>query len=329
MLLGDLEIMVRFGIEMPTIGVDYKTVRAISQEVERLGFSSAWLADHVMPPPWIPPNTPRLECWTTISALAPETKTLRLGTSVLSNTFRHPSILAKMAATLDSISNGRLEFGIGAGWNEAEHAAYGIPFPEPLIRIRRMEEAIKLIKMMWTEEKTTFKGRYYSLTEATLYPKPVQKPHPPIMVGGRGEKVMLKIVAEHADISNFDVRPSPPTPEEYRGKVEVLMHHCSALGRDSGQIEKSLLTDVVIAENQQEVREKTRRFRQKASAMAGREISFDDYCACRIVGTPEECISKISEYVEVGATYFICQFPDLADLKPLEVFSEKVMSAFR
>jgi alkanesulfonate monooxygenase SsuD/methylene tetrahydromethanopterin reductase-like flavin-dependent oxidoreductase (luciferase family) len=173
---------VRVGVRVPNMvggsfplntHLDVTLIMDVVKECEVLGYHSAWMNDHV--------NKHNLECWTTLSALAAATERIRLGTQVLCNTYRNPALLAKMSATLDYISGGRLEFGIGAGsnWDEGEHRAYGIPFPTPIERIRRMEEAITIIKKLWTEENASFIGRYYTIHDAICNPKPLQTPHPP------------------------------------------------------------------------------------------------------------------------------------------------------
>jgi F420-dependent oxidoreductase-like protein len=195
----------------------------------------AWLFDHFMP---INGHTtgPCLEGWTLLSAFAALTKRLRVGVMVTGNTYRHPAVLANMGATVDIISNGRLEFGIGAGWNEMEHSAYGIPLYNPGERLRRLAEACEVIKRMWTETAPDFDGQYYQLKQAYCEPKPVQKPYPPFVIGGSGEKVTLRIAAQYADIWNF----VGGSIETFQHKNEVLDAHCAALGRDPKAIERSV-----------------------------------------------------------------------------------------
>lgn len=155
---------------------------------------------------------------------------------VTGNTYRHPAVLAKMGATVDIISNGRLDFGIGAGWNEAEHSAYGIPLYGAGERLRRLAEACEVIKRMWTETTPDFEGQYYQLKQAYCEPKPLQKPYPPFVIGGSGEKVTLRIAAQYADMWNY----AGGTPDDFRHKCEVLDSHCAAIGRDPKLIERSV-----------------------------------------------------------------------------------------
>jgi len=206
--------LVKFGVYLPQVNVDFNTVKNVTQECERLGFDSVWLFDHLMA--FGSPEDNVLECWTTLSALSAATRRIRLGTLVLCNSFRHPSVLAKMAATLDYISDGRLDFGIGAGWFRPEYEAYGIPFPKASLRISQLAESLEIIKRMWTAEKATYQGKYYGVKDAVCNPKPVQKPHPPVWVGVMiGKRRMFDIIARYADgwtISSLYL----PTPAEYR-----------------------------------------------------------------------------------------------------------------
>ena len=186
---------------------------------------------------------PCLEGWTTLTALAASTTRLRVGIMVTGNTYRHPPVLAKIASTLDVISNGRLDFGIGAGWNEEESTAYNIPLYKPGERLRRLEESCEIMKRMWTETSTTFDGRYYQVKNAYCEPKPVQKPTPPFVIGGGGEQLTLRIVAKYASIWNLP----GGTPEDYKHKSDILNAHCAEIGRDPSTITRSI--QVVVDPN--------------------------------------------------------------------------------
>ncbi len=194
-----------------------------------------WLFDH-----FVPINGhiegPCMDGWTLLAGLAAATRRVRLGLMVGCNGYRHPAVLAKIATTIDHISNGRLDMGLGAGWFETEYRMYGIPFPPPAQRIRELDEACQLIKLLWTEQVASFEGRYYTLTAARHEPKPVQKPHPPLVIGGAGEQLTLRVVARHADIYNL----SGSTPDKVVHKSRVLEEHCAAIGRDPGQIRRSV-----------------------------------------------------------------------------------------
>jgi F420-dependent oxidoreductase-like protein len=226
----------RFGIKTAPQHTTYDGMLRVWREADEVpALEHAWVFDHFMPL-GNDPTGPCLEGWTLLAALAAQTRRLRVGVMVTGNTYRHPAVLANMAATVDVISGGRLEMGMGAGWNELEHAAYGLPLPAAGERIRRMGEACEVLLRMWTEEAPDFDGQYYQLRGARCEPKPVQKPRPPITIGGSGERLTLRMVARYADIWNFAGGPV----EEFQHKNAVLDEHCVALGRDPGQIARSI-----------------------------------------------------------------------------------------
>jgi F420-dependent oxidoreductase-like protein len=312
---------IKFGVFLPFYAFKFEEtkpsahfnrVRNIVLECERLGYDSVWLDDHLMFG-----KKPVLECWTTIAALSSITTKIRLGTMVLCNSFRNPALLAKMAATLDVISNGRLEFGIGAGVQRDEHAAYGIPFLQPHERIGRMNEAVEIIKKMWTEEKASYEGKYYRINEAVCEPKPLQKPHPPITIGGSGEKLTLKVAAQHADRCDWGHIPSL---ELYKHKLAVLENHCKAVGRNSQEIEKScwLGGQIFIASNQKEMDEKVLQWKPK-------NASLKDFKKLSLIGTPDECRQKIRQYASLGVTYFMLFFGDLPNLSSARLFADTIV----
>lgn len=289
-------------------------MRKTLHEIEELGFDSAWLYDHFYTVPQ-PTTDSCFEAWTLLSAFAAVTEKLRLGHTVLCNSYRHPAVLAKMAATFDVISEGRLEFGVGAGWYEQEYNAYGIPFPKPSVRIGMLREAVQIIKKMWTEETATFQGKYYTITEAINSPKPLQKPHPPILIGGGGEQLTLKIVARFADKCNFG---TSATFEEYARKYKILEEHCHTIGRDPAAIEKTCNRGIIVGTAEAEARARFNRFRHAPPGNA-----------FYIMGTPEQCITELARYKDLGVTYFILYFPDAIELEPLRLFANKVMPALR
>ncbi len=227
-----------FGIKTAPQHTTYNAMRAVWKAADEIAaYEHAWLFDHFAPIHG-DVNGACLEGWTLLAALAAQTGRLRIGLMVTGNTYRHPAVLANMAATVDIVSNGRLDFGIGAGWNEYEHSSMGIPLYAPGERIRRLGEACEIIRQLFTEDLTSFDGRYYQIREARCEPKPLQKPHPPFVIGGGGEKLTLRVVAEHADIWNF---PDPRgSVEEFRRKVDILNGHCAAVGRDPATIRLSV-----------------------------------------------------------------------------------------
>jgi F420-dependent oxidoreductase-like protein len=221
-----------WGIKTAPQHTTYEDMLAVWREAEEISvIEHAWLYDHFAP---IQGDVggPCLEGWTVLATFAALTERLRLGLMVTGNTYRHPAVLAKIAATVDVISNGRLDFGIGAGWNEYEHESMGIPLYKPGERIRRLDEACEIVKRLFTEPTVDFDGRYYQLKDARSEPKPVQKPYPPFVIGGGGEKLTLRVVAKYADIWNY----TGSSVEEFAHKVEVLRGHCDAIGRDPGEI---------------------------------------------------------------------------------------------
>jgi len=225
-----------FGIKTAPQWTTYDDILRVWLEADGVpGIEHAWAFDHFIPlgPD---PTGPQLEGWTLLGALAARTERLRVGLMVTGNTYRHPAILANIAATVDHISHGRLDFGIGAGWNEMEHTMYGMQLYAPGERIRRLGEACEVFKLLWTEPRANFDGKYYQLKDALCEPKPVQKPYPPIVIGGSGEQLTLRVVARYADIWNF----VGGSVEDFRHKQEVLARHCEAIGRDPATITRSI-----------------------------------------------------------------------------------------
>jgi len=225
-----------FGIKTAPQGTTYEDMKRVWLEADTIpSIEHAWLFDHFMPI-FGDVTGPCLEGWSLLSAFAALTQHVRLGLMVTGNTYRHPAILANIAATVDVISGGRLDFGIGAGWNETEHSAFGIELYKPGERIRRLGEACEVIKRMWTEKVPNFEGQYYQIKDAYCEPKPLQKPYPPFVIGGSGEKLTLRIVAQYADIWNF----VGGGVELFQQKSAILNEHCSAVGRDPQAIQRSI-----------------------------------------------------------------------------------------
>jgi F420-dependent oxidoreductase-like protein len=226
----------RFGVKAMPQYTTWDDILRVFAEADALPvFHHAWVFDHFMPVN-MDAEGPCLEGWTLLAALAARTERIRVGVMVTSNTYRHPAVLANMGATVDQISHGRLDFGIGAGWHEMEHAMYGIQLYAPAERIHRLDEACEVIRLLWTDPVANFAGRYYQLTDARCEPKPVQRPHPPFVLGGSGERLTLRVVAKYADIWNFANEPFA----EFVRKSAILDEHCAAIGRDPGEIERSV-----------------------------------------------------------------------------------------
>ena len=307
----------RFSIQTPLEGASFEVLARHWQAAERLGYDAVWLDDHFYGV-ITPPSDDSLECWTLMAALARETSTLRFGTLVACNGYRPPALVAKMASSVDHISGGRLEFGLGAGWYEQEFVAYGYEFPAIGTRLRQLDEALHICKRMWTEERATFAGKHFRVTDAWCNPKPVQKPYPPIMIGGSGEKVLLRIVAEHADRWNFG-----GSVDEFRQKIPVLEAHCRAVGRNPAAIEKSWFGNILIEATEERLQrrlaKRAERFGAAADQLQGRMIA----------GTPSGVITRIKEFMAVGVTHFIAMFGRVDRLESTELFAREVIPAFR
>jgi len=317
---------VQFGIEIDSPNFEY--TRKVALQSEALGFDSIWIYDHFFWESYRDPEGEQvpdaLECMTVLSALAAVCKKIRIGSLVLCNSYRNPSLTAKMAATLDVISNGRLEFGIGAGWKENEYIAYGFSFPKPAVRIAQLEEAVTIIKKMWTEEKASYKGKYYEIKEALCEPKPVQKPHPPIWIGGSGEKLLLRVVAELADGCNWY-----GSPEESAHKLDVLRRHCANVGRDFDEIKKSWTGELFLLPRGSDVRsnvEECLASRGEPPVWNTPAPDYYTYVDTNIVGTPNQCCSKIREYLKLGITRF---YLEKTTTKSRELFAKEVMPKFK
>lgn len=252
----------KFGIHNPSwlFGSDphqiFEEVKRKAQWCEEHGFAWFSVMDHLIQIPGVgEPEEPFMEGWTVLAALSAVTSKIRLATLVTSVAYRNPAILAKMAAGIDIMSRGRLTFGFGAGWYYQEYGQYGYVFPEkPATRIRQMEEALKLIKTMWTQERATFHGKYFHIQDALLEPKPVQKPHPPIMIGGGGEQLTLRVLAREGNACNIFGDPAM-----VKHKFDVLRAHCEKEGRNFDEIERTDLTTFLLARDEGALKAKRER----------------------------------------------------------------------
>jgi len=289
----------------------FACLRKTVLECERLGFHSVWIDDHLMYG-----QTPILECWSTLAALSSVTNDIRLGTMVTSVAFRNPTILAKAAATVDAISNGRLELGLGAGVQKEEHEAYGYTFPAASARITRLEEAVEIIKAMWTQEKTSYKGKYYSVKGAICEPKPLQKPRPPITIGGSGEKITLKVTARHADRADFGYLP---TIELYKNKLAVLENQCNAIGRSFAEIEKSCWPagQIILGDSKHDLEVKINNLKPE-------DVGRKEYEKYTFAGTPESFLDSLHPYQKLGVTHFMLSFAELPETSSLEVLAKQI-----
>lgn len=304
---------IRFGLFLPQVGLSWERIRDTAVQADELGFDSVWFVDHM----WMRGLTDldHLEAWTLMSALASITRQVRIGTLVLCNSYRNPALLAKMASSLDHVSGGRFILGIGAGWMEEEYRAYGYQFPPPRIRIEQLDEALHIVKRLFTERRATFQGKYYSVVEAINFPKPRQQPYPPILIGGAGEKRLLRVVAEHANIWNCPNNVAAELPQ----KLSALRRHCEAVGRNFDELEISEQCVFLVGENRADVE------RKLAAAQALLGTVWDLKQA--FVGTPTELIRAFRERQRQGVTFFIGLFGDLNQRESLELFAREVIPA--
>ncbi|MBU6241783.1 MAG: LLM class F420-dependent oxidoreductase [Acidobacteria bacterium] len=307
------------GWKMELVGIDddaekWNVAVDVALKAEALGFHSIWVYDHFHNVPR-PAHEAVFECWTTMAAISQRTSTIRLGQMVGCNSYRNPGLLAKITSTLDVISGGRLEWGIGAGWYENEYRGYGFEFPKPKDRIGMLRESVEIVKSMWTNVETTYDGKYYRTVRANCDPKPLQKPTPPVWIGGGGEQLTLRVVAEHADCSNFGGKP-----EEWARKREILKGHCAAVGRDESEIRKTWSPEVFIRSTEKELAERTK------GGLWG--DSVENWRDNNLVGTPEQVSEIVATYVKLGCTGFIPWCADYPDTETMELLATKVMPNF-
>lgn len=307
---------VDFGVMLRQQKIEFQDIVDAAQMCEELGYHSVWFYDHILGMGGV--DVDIYESWTLMSALSSLTSEIKLGTMVLCNSFRHPPLLAKMGATLDVISGGRLDFALGAGWFEQEYKSYGYPYPDTKIRIEQLSEAVRIIKKMWSEEKPSFSGKHYSISDAYCNPKPFQQPRPQITVGGAGENMLLRLVAEHADVWNC-----PATHAlQFDSKLDALKRHCEDVGRDINDIGISQQTVCVIAEDNSRLGEKIEKGQRRYGF-------FGDVEKLGIVGTPDQCIRKIKEDMKKGISKYTIFFSDVMKPDTLELFAKEVMPEFQ
>jgi F420-dependent oxidoreductase-like protein len=300
--------------EVGDVTAQWSKAVEVAELAEALGYDSIWIYDHVHNVPR-PAHETVFECWTTLAALTQRTSRVRLGQMVGCASYRNPGLLAKITSNLDVISGGRLDWGIGAGWYEHEYRGYGYDFLPARDRIRVLRETVEIVRSLWTEPDTTYDGRFFTLSGAQCDPKPLQQPHPPILIGGGGEQLTLRVVARLADRANFG-----GNPEEFTHKCEVLRQHCEAVGRDYDEIEKTWSPEVYVRDTEAELR-----------SVGGSTFGepFDSWRAGNLVGTPSEVVDKIGHYVELGCTSFIPWCRDYPSTETLSRFADQVIPAFR
>jgi F420-dependent oxidoreductase-like protein len=300
-------------------GLNWERWIRISQQVEGLGLDSLWRSDHFFSV-MARGERDSLECWTSLTELATRVRRIRFGPLVSPMTFRHPALLARMAAAVDGLSNGRLVLGVGAGWNEAEHAAYGITLPPMKERMDRLEEGIQVIKALWTGGPVSLSGEYYSLKDATLGPVPVQQPGPPLLIGGDGEQRLLRIVAQYADEWNSH----PHSREIFQHKRRRLVEHCRDVGRDPETITCSTMLGVCIAADRDALAERARWFKSFLPSL--RDVPADRVLAALgergwLVGVPDEVAEQLRDWEAVGVQRVMLQYFDMDDLEGLKLLA--------
>ena len=311
----------KFGVQATQAGASWDELLSLWQELDGdSNFDHLWLMDHFVTGMGVATGSegPCMEGWTALAALAQATSRVRLGIMVTGNTYRHPAVLAKMATTVDQISDGRLEFGIGGAWHTYEHEAFAIPFHTTKERLERLDEAVQVIKLLWTEDRPTFQGSYYQLAKPPYNPPNVQRPHPPILIGGGGEKRTLRTVAKYADATNVI-----GTPEEVRHKYEVLEQRCKEVGRDFSEIRRTTQVMLFLNEDpafQQRVVQGTMAFRGGTEEEARRSV---------LMGSVEDVKNGVQAFIDAGVEeIMLAQFPR-SHRNSLLRFSQEVIPAFR
>ena len=289
----------------------YEAMTRVAQVAEEVGFASIWLYDHFHTFPQVTHEV-TFECWTSTAALARDTRRIRIGQIVTCNGYRNPALLAKMASTVDVLSHGRLTMGIGAGWYEHEYRAYGYAYPDAPTRLRYLREAVQIIKKMWTEEESVFEGKYYQVRGAINQPEGVQKPHIPLLIGGGGEKVTLKLVAQYADACNLG-----GGVENIKHKLSVLRQHCESVGRDYESIWRTAIVDhCAIAETDGAA---------LAKLTPGQLTNLDLLRSTQLIGTPAAIRARLQEYEEAGIQELLIRFVDATQLESLRLFARELI----
>lgn len=303
----------KWGLQTSPQHVSYGELLQVWQRADALGYDSAWLFDHFMPI-FSDPTGPCFEGWTLLTALAVQTQKLHAGLLVTSMIYRNPAVLAKIGATLDVVTGGRMEMGVGAGWFEQEARAYGMEFLSASERLKQLDEGVQVIKSLWVNEISNFQGQYYQLNEARCEPKPAQLPNPPIWIGGQGEKVTLRIVAQHADGWDMDMAPL----DEYRRKLDALVGHCAKFGRAPESVRKMIHFPGIISND-----EKSLRPRVEAMARSW-NTDIENLRQRVLIGTPEQAAEQLAQFVELGVEHFVLSVAPPYDMRMIELFVEEV-----
>lgn len=313
---------IKFGIVIPqgwrndlprnSSVAQFKYSRDIAIEAEKNGFDSAYAYDHFIPHYRYPKTGNFFECFTLLSALSTELKKMKIGQIVTCNSYRNPALLAKMVATLDVITNGRTELGIGAGWFKEEYIAYGYQYSSDVERIMQLKESIQIIKKLWTQKIANFQGKYYSVNDATSFPKPVQKPHPTVMVGGSGEKYLLKVAAKYADRYNLYFG----SPEEMERKISILNNYNS----QKRKIEYSIVLPCLIIQEHEQLKKIMKKMGKQKMTVEEFKKSI---AGGLTVGSIDDVVEGIAQYINIGVNHFIFHFLQV-DCSILKEFSKVI-----
>lgn len=301
----------------------WDTMTRVTRTLETSGFESAWVFDHFHTVPH-PTQEPTYEAWSLMAALAAATDEIRLGQMCTCNSYRPPAYLAHVAASIDVISRGRLEMGIGAGWYEHEFRAHGYEFPQPSVRIGQLAEGVEIMRRMWTQDEASFEGEYYTVDGAICRPKPLQQPHIPFWVAGGGEQLTLRVAARYASYTNFG-----GDPDTFAHKSEVLAGHCDDLGTDYDAITRSMNIGVVCAPTEGEAMERIDEIvgRLRPVVDEDRLEGFVSTVRERS-GPPDKIVEHLRPYADLGMDYVIVRFPDAAyETSGIELFGKEVVGA--
>lgn len=315
--------MIDLGIQIePQFGFDYPTTLQIAQTAEKIGFSHAWFSDHFFLDTEATQRT-SYDIWTIMTAIAVQTRHLRIGSMVLCNNYRHPAIAAKMVASLDHLSGGRFDCGLGAGWKEVEYNAYGIPFPSAGTRIDQLAEGIQVMKALWKDDKATFKGKHYNLKDAISFPKPLQQPYPPLWIGTMAVKPkMLRLIAQHATGANLAWAYTPDQVKEIYLTIDTF---AKEMGR-TDPISRSLGLWAGIYASEEAFEKMVQEQAKK------RNVTIEDYrgrLEGALHGTPEFWLKRIHQYQESGIEKLIVMLPHQRELESLELIAEAVLPHLR
>lgn len=310
----------QFGVSLPQgwvmdlVGIKdhieaYETMTHVAQTADELGYASVWLVDHFHTVP-TPTQEVTFESWTSTAALARDTKRVRVGQMVTCNGYRNPALLAKMASTVDVLSHGRLNFGIGAGWYEHEYRAYGYDYPSAPDRLRLLREAVQVILAMWTQEEAVFEGKFYQVRGAINQPKGMQQPHIPLLIAGGGEQVTLKLVAQYGDACN--VTGDLAT---LQNKFAILKQHCQTVGRDYDTIHRTITALCCIGETEEQARAKV------PVGMFNRPSGMG-----ALIGTPDTIRQRLADLEAAGVQEIILGFPDVVAQDSLRLFAQEFIA---